>query len=382
MTDGEAFLLVFLLIYLSDCLVWLPPSGYAVISYCRRNSFVVRRARVTFEALKKGFAVLNPLPPFGTVFVGEAWPISLSADGMAPFSRENPNPGSLLGSLPGTGFVAWEAVEKVRAEEGYLVVNGKRFARSATRSGAAALARGIETIRRESDPARREAAIDRWMRRRFDPRVAARRAAFFRRATSGLRFSCATLFLLVFLVLPFAYWRYQDDTRFYLVLLAAWLLMWQIGFEFFHLHRRFYPRQKADRWQHLLFALVFPHYAIRSLDVLSKGFLPDSHPLAIAAALATDEERGKLADAIRRDADHPIPSTGEGGAACETAESFRRRHFRPALLDLIEKCDAGGNSDFSESSEKPVAVCPRCRTPYESAGLPCEDCGGILTLKV
>jgi len=33
MTDGQTFLLVFILIYLSDCLIWLPPSGYAVLAF-------------------------------------------------------------------------------------------------------------------------------------------------------------------------------------------------------------------------------------------------------------------------------------------------------------------------------------------------------------
>ncbi|MCB1089189.1 MAG: hypothetical protein KDM63_19285, partial [Verrucomicrobiae bacterium] len=131
MTDGETFLLVFVLIYLSDCLVWLPRSGYALVSYWGKR-FVVRRAAVHFNALHKGFAVLQPLPPFGTVFVGSSWPVSPGIDGLAPFSRENPNPGQAIPPQPGASFLSWEVIESIRAEENRLLINGRTFATCTT----------------------------------------------------------------------------------------------------------------------------------------------------------------------------------------------------------------------------------------------------------
>ncbi|MCB1229080.1 MAG: hypothetical protein KDN19_02375 [Verrucomicrobiae bacterium] len=377
MTDGEAFLLVFVLIYLSDCLVWLTPSGYGLIRFWKRGYFV-RRARVSFEALGKGFAVINPLPPFGTVFIGEAWPISLSGEGIAPFSRENPNPGPLLGGIRGAGFVAWNEVEKVVSQDGYLLVNGKRFARCASRAGAVVMAARLRKIRQLESFEDREAAIERWLRERFSENHVRRRVALFRRIVSPMRLSVSLLFGIVFLLVPYAYWRYHDELRFYLVLLASWVLMLQIAIEYFRLHRRFYPRLSGERWQHLILAIVFPHYAIRSIDALSKGFLADSHPLAMARAIALPEEKARLESAVRRDARQPIPLSKEHEKSATVAEEFRLRFFLPAL-------ETGGESnpevDGDEAETHGVAICPRCRVSYDSIGIPCEDCGGLLTIE-
>ncbi len=375
MTDGEAFLLVFVLIYLSDCLVWLTPAGYALVSFWGRG-YLVRRARVSFEALKKGFAVLNPLPPFGTLYVGEAWPVALTAEGLAPWSRENPNPGAALGGLRGVEYTPWDRVERVSARDGYLCLNGRRFAHCATRASAGRLARAVEKIRLLPDADARDEAIARLVRRSFNARHAARRAAFFHRVTRSLRFNAILLWVLVFFLLPYAYWRLEDGPRFYLVLLGVWLLMWWIAIEFVRLHRRFYPRISGDRWQHFVFALCFPHYAIRSIDALSKGFLAGHHPLAIAVALARPEERDRLAGNLSRDARFPIP-LGEGGDApsARAAEVFRQRYFLPALESLMTR-----SVEDDEDTPTTVAWCPRCHTPYEVSGIPCDDCGGIPTV--
>lgn len=377
MTDGEAFLLVFVLIYLSDCLVWLTPAGYAIVSFWGQG-FLVRRARVHFEALRKGFAVLNPLPPFGTVFVGEAWPVALTAEGLAPWTRENPNPGAALGGLRGVGFMAWDAVERVSSRDGYLCLNGRRFAHCVTRASAGHLARAVEKIRRLPDATARDEAIGRLVRRSFNVRHAARRVAFFHRVTRPMRFSAVVLWALVFFLLPYAYWRFEEGPRFYLMLLGVWLLMLQMGVEFFRLHRRFYPRLSGDRWQHLGFALLFPHYTIRSIDALSKGFLASHHPMAIAAALARPDERDKLAGTLSRDANFPIP-VGDDRSARE-AEVFRQRHFLPALEGLLERNEISVVSSGIEDESMTVAWCPRCHTPYQVLGAPCDDCGGIPTV--
>ncbi|MCB1062501.1 MAG: hypothetical protein KDN20_06230 [Verrucomicrobiae bacterium] len=379
MTDGEAFLLVFVLIYLSDCLVWLSPGAYALVSFWRPR-FFVKRAAVRFDALRKGFAVLNPLPPFGSVFVSEAWPISLSEEGIAPFSRENPNPGSALGPLPGTGYLSWDSIERIEAREHALWINGQRYAWCATRHATTLLARNLESLRQTPAP-ERSMAIARLVRRRFCERNASRRATLFRRVTAPMRLSASLLFFGVFFLLPFAYWRFHDEPRFFLILLMVWVLMLQIAIEFARLHRRFYPKLATERWQHFLFAVLFPHYTIRSLDLLGKGFLAGSHPLAIAAALSQREELAKLARSLNRDARHPIPLIGEN-LQNRVAEIFHEVHFAPALEETLARL----NHPESERSPSPtdedesIAECPRCGTAYDRPEVPCTDCDGIETV--
>jgi hypothetical protein len=376
MSDGEAFLLVFVLIYLSDCLVWLPPSGYAAISFWSSRRFLIRRAVTQFDALRKGFAVLQPLPPFGTVFVGQTCPVSLSPEGLAPVSRENPNPGSALGPLSGAAYQSWDEITSITAEGHRIKVNGRPFGEGATSAGTLVLAKTLRKIRGAAagDRAR---LIAEFMRRSCDERRARVRAAFFRRATASLRFSTGAVFFGAFFLLPFGYWRYNDEPRFLLFVAAEWILMWQVTVEYWCLHRRFYPELAADRWQHAILSLLFPQYAIRSVDALSKGFLAGSHPVAIAAAVAEFGEFQHLACQVERDALHPIPLADPESPASTTAETFHVESFRPALEALLRR----QNLDAAEPPTLPSIHCPRCGTEYLTEAVPCRDCGGLLTVK-
>lgn len=377
MTDGETLLLVFTLLYLSDCLLWVNQSAFAIVSFQSRR-FFVRRAAVQFAALRGGFAVLNPFPPFGTVFIGQAWPISVSKEGIAPYSRENPNPGPVVLPAPKSQFIRWDQVERISADEKKIRINRKVFAIAATR----ALARHavLELIRLHGLPAEeREAVIRKWVKRGLRTRHVERRAKVFRKAAGTLRFLCIVLFVMAFLVAPPAYWYWRDHPRFFFILIAIWLLMLQICVEFILLHRRFYPALGLERWQHFFLAIVLPQYAIRSVDVLSKGFLAEFHPVAIAQALATPEESGRLTAAVWRDARHPIPDEDTGPAA-ETAAWFHENALVPALEAAFgdsELANAVERDQKAMAESEYTASCPRCLTPYDSVQSICEDCGGI-----
>ncbi|MCP5539944.1 MAG: hypothetical protein H7A52_07325 [Akkermansiaceae bacterium] len=383
MTDGETLLLVLALIYLSDCLVWVGQAAWAFTGFWTWR-LEARRASIHFAALRGGFSTLNPLPPLGTVFLGQVWPLSLGEKGVAPWSRQSPNPGPAVLPAPGAKFVPWDAIQRVSVEEKKLRVNGELFAVLCSKAHAAALAATLETLR-HTPPGERAAAIQRVVRRELSARRAKRRAAFFRRATAWLRVWCSAVFFMTFFLLPFAYWLHGDNRRFFFVAGAVWISMWQVAVEFFCLHRRFYPKLRAERWQHLLLSVVLPHYAIRSLDVLSKGWLAGSHPFAVAAALAAPEEFRRFAGRLWRDTVHPVP-TGETGDGAEAAESFHAQVFRPLLREALGEDALAGyenpEPDPVEEGDEPVepaapAHCPRCHTPYERAGAPCEDCGGI-----
>lgn len=379
MTDGQTFLLVFIAIYLSDCLVWLPASGYAVIAYSRRR-FVVRRSAVFFEALRKGFVVLQPLPPFGAVFAGQAWPVSMDSSGLAPFSRENPNPGPEIPRLPWAVPLRWEEIQSISVDGVRLIVNGHHYAEGATAAGALMLARALKIIKSRKSNEDREAAIDALQRRFFNVNRASKKARLFLRAVRGMRLNATVLFVAVFLFVPYAYWRFEDEPPFFFAVAATWLLMIQIVVEFWVLHRRFFPALSAERWTHAILAALFPHYALRSIDVLSRGFLADSHPLAVMMALAKPDEIRNFADRLLRDARNPIPRSASSKGE-NIAETFRVRFFLPALeyLERSEACLSapieGGIDEAGVLSE-----CPRCRVPHTRLHSTCADCGGIPTV--
>jgi hypothetical protein len=278
----------------------------------------------------------------------------------------------------GAGFLAWDNIATIRASEARLVVDGITFGKCTTPAAALELSRTIDRLRQlPADD--RESAIGRTIARSMNVRRPLRKARLFSRAVLPLRFNASVLFFAVFLLLPYAYWRFEDEPPFFLTLLSVWILMVQIMVQFWLLHRRFYPSLSSERWTHAILSILFPHYALRSIDVLSKAFLAESHPLAIAAALADDEEFHRFSDRVRRDALHPIPLSNDQAEAERTAENFRLRYFLPAVESLMAQARSVRNDVLSLDADA-SSECPRCRIQYDRIGLVCQDCGGIPTM--
>lgn len=382
MTDGEVLLLVFALIYLSECLVWLTPTSYALVAWWSRRH-TVTRAAMHFSALGRGIALLQPLPPFGSVFVGQAWPVSPLPDGLSLLSRETPNLGPAREGArrrDSAAWFAWETIQGFRADASSVRIetpDPPPPVACATAAHAVQLACDLEVIRR-ADPDARSRVIDRILRRSFRARRAGRKAAFFRRATAPLRLNQCVLFVAVFVGLPLSYWRFHDEPRFFIALGGTWLMMALVAIDGFLLHRRFYPRLASDRWQHLILSLIFPHYTLRTLDTLSKGFLADCHPTAMAAALADEPLAMRFLATVARDAHWPVPLVHPDATAVSAADAFRLRFFQPGFLAAFGPQDRF--AAIRPSDDNYPAHCPRCGTDYRAEGLPCDDCGGIRTV--
>lgn len=375
MTDGQLLLLLFALIYLSDTMVWVSLSGYAVSSRWR-SDWRLRSPSPRFEGLGGGLVTLQPFPPLGTVFVTEGWPFSVTQEGISPVSPEGPVPGIPPAPPKGSQCWKWEEIERISVDRKRLLINGGSFARTSGETRARHLAALLRRLR-SAGPTGREEAIHREVSRAFRSRDATRRVAALLKALRPLRINCCLLFVVSFLVLPPVYWWFGEGRPTWIALAMMWLLMVLCSVEYLLIHRRLYPGQVGERWQHFFLGLLLPHHGMRTLDALTRNFLVGYHPLAVAAALTGPEEFRRFAALRCRDARHPVPLGSD--TAPRWAGEYLARHLRPALESLVIS-EAGPDAlrgCLAPPEAESPRYCPRCHIAYGSTAEACPDCGGI-----
>ena len=385
MTPGQVFLLVLFLLYLSDCFLLVPRRGFALLSVFRRGKW---RVALPSEALgndRGGLVMTMPFPPLGRAFTVGRWPISLSTKGFTGVVTSCPNPGVRPPLL--SEFVSWDALKEVGWDGRILLVNGSRYLKLASPQVASEYSRLLFLLARMPEGERVE-AIGKWCRRELSARRVSRRLSIFERATAGLRQTCNLLFFTAFVFVPVTYWRFGAELPFLVALAFGGVLMLWIGIDFWCLHRRLFPEQRAERLQLWLLVGFMPQYSIRAVDELSKGFLGNAHPLAVAEAVLEDDRFLRFRDDVVRDLECPVPQIfleEVAGEAFGVADEFREKFERPAVRELVSRRLARGvetvpAQDSLENGSR--LFCPRCLMPYEEGGAECLDCGGVKTLPV
>src|ERR1043166_2361089 len=145
MSDVAVLGVVVVALYLSECVVW-----------ARHGAFVVKvpwfftgaRLRTLSKALGTKAAsasLLNPLPPFGRVYVVEPWPFSFNADGVVAFRSfaldKEPRP------VETSQRLSWDEVKDVGGDDKVVTVNGAPFATCSSKRHAKAAAAALVTMR-------------------------------------------------------------------------------------------------------------------------------------------------------------------------------------------------------------------------------------------
>ncbi|MEZ5302519.1 MAG: hypothetical protein R3F11_18075 [Verrucomicrobiales bacterium] len=318
MTDGQVFLLVLALIYLSDCLLWIPPGGVALVAAFARRFAAIRPSQL-FGNDKGGLVFGFPLPPFGAVFLTQAPTYSLGADHGAGIALAAENPGrpgpapmsvvfvvgcgclSFVGSDP--PFVGGE-----RIAECVSPTAARRTARLIAAPGAkAALRRGGR-----SPPPPIGASFDE--RRASESRTwcCARARCSGRIASRFLRCFCGLSLAAIGFTVP--------RSNLFILLLMFGLLMIGTALEFFSVHRRLSPASRGPLAAILSVLLVPQHANPRVRRDHLAGRLP-AFTRSPWRALMPEEKFRRFAGRLYRDArflDAASPGdrrSGGGGGA-------------------------------------------------------------------
>jgi hypothetical protein len=350
MSEVGALFVIFLLIYLAQCLWWTPP-GASVFELRVRGRGARKKQGFIWNAFDLAGVLANPLPPLPPLLVTD-WP-----DFQPEPDRFCHSP---LGAEPVS--IPWEKLV-VTSSDSRLLCNGVPV----LKAGEAQIARCAEFLRLTAKlkRGRRERAIDQWLLRSTDQEAAAQELEAFRRQSRWLRIITNVEFFLLFLIVPLAF-RTLGTRVLWPAVTALAAVAVSVTLEFWMLHRALFPGSSGARIRSALTILFSPVAAVRACDAVSKELLTGFHPLAVASAVLPDEEFKSFAGEQLRACRYGQASGGWYGAKLQKAlESLiRRKGMQPEQLLFPSKQE--GNC---------VAYCPRCLAQYVKDRTECADCG-------
>ncbi len=371
MSEWESLALVLAVIYVSECLVWVPNGATAFHSAWRLGS---RVAAGGFLSNQRGFLLLsNPLPPLGRVLVCQQWAIHPSPWGVSPNAPDK----SRSDSGP-IRFWKYEDIRQVDTDERWLRVNGQNFVECASPAICRAMADLLDQVRR-SAAANRSGVIQRRLKQTHSAGRVRREVELLRSKTLPLLVCCNALFVFFFSTLYIwirefsllPYWQAP------LAMLVAFLAV--IATLMFTLHRGIHPWNRAQRWTHAIVSAVSPMAAIRAVDWVERDALHRFSPLAVAAVLCGPAEfremaRHCLADLTFRR--HPPIDD----PAWRRSQAWHRDELRSSVESLLSREGINAKELLTappSANANCLSYCPICHAQYTMEMGLCADCGDV-----
>lgn len=355
MSDEQTLLAVIAVIYLADCLYWIPRNGLAFSKWIGAN-WKTRQGSALLGNPRGGFSLANPLPPLGIVTRSIGWTISISPEGACSFYAADI---ANSGRPPQVGaFFSWPQINKIERDGRKIFVNGALFFIAVTEYSARRIAHEISVLVRKGRK-ERESCIRNILADSLDSARARARIENFLSETRRLKILTNALFLFLFAICPLLVWRYGIVTAILPLAAGLYLQTSFIAWEFRRAHKKIYPEDDEQIFKPCFTMFLAAPSAIRARDILGRPLLEEFHPVVLAPELKAW---------VARDLRNPrLPVASP--EARETEEWFRAE-----LLKLIGEAN---QRNQSPSEPENVAYCPRCLQQYTSHASVCADCGGL-----
>jgi len=374
--EGETLLLILIVLYLSECLIWVKRESVAFVSTSGKRWRLAVPPSWLGNA-KGGILLLNPLPPAGQVFLSHLWPISISPSGVCAFNSQTLPFESRSAQQTGQ-FLPFGKIKDTRADGSYLVINHERFARCATAKQAKALAKLIPTMAKAS-ASRRETMARKWVANQFAIDEAAAQLKDSQALIEPVRSLSLILFLFLFAFTPALAFTFGLMPLIVPVGCVMVALAVEIGILFHRAHKKLYPEESSERLESLVKMILCPPVSIRAADILTKNLLAEYSPIVLASVLPDANEQ-QFVRGVILDLQHPLGHEISDEAALQTIEWTTKeqlnvclaqikagRHLKPE--ELLAPAQREGNS---------VSYCPRCRCQFVINAGECPDCPGVM----
>ena len=376
MGELESLLLVLALIYLSECLVWVPRGALAFASW-RGISFGLRPSGTWMGNQRGGLLLSNPLPPLGTVVIVPDFSLSLSPAAVYAYSSVCLDPAGR--PLQTARHLSFKEIRNVAADGRKVFVNGELFLKAASTFSARMLAELLRPLRKTPEH-ERAGAIKQTLDESLDTEKLSTRWREFQTRARPIRMLSNGLFVYLFLVVAPLILRFGFG-QFGLWLLIGMLAQTiTIAVLFRRAHRTLYPDAAEERLKPFLTMLLAPPAAIRAPDLLARHLLENFHPLTVAQVLCSPARFKSFARQTLLDLRYPLlpvcPTTEPEPLATE-------QWFRTARREAAEKFvqRAGLKADELTAMPGPTepanqSCCPRCGAQFVTRTGTCADCGG------
>lgn len=351
MSELGTLFVVLVLVYLVQCIVWVGP-GSSVFALGGAGRGGRRKQGFIWNAFDLAGVMANPLPPLHSLVVSD-WPdFLISPHGCCYKPREGP-----------PVAVPWEKLT-VTTTESRLLCNGSPVLKAAEvqiRECAEMLAQ-----LRKLKSRKRQAAIERRLRRSLRETAVRRKLMVFRRRSRWLRVAANLQFFLLFVAAPLGFQLLGSKRMLWPLIAAVVLLSISITSEFWILHKAMSAKAGGTRLKSGLTMFLSPVAAMRACDVIARDLFAGYHPLAVAAALLPHEDFREFAgEQLRACRFSEYPAGYDGQMLERMMEQLIRRQ---GILteELMRPRRREGNC---------VAYCPRCLAQYMKERSECADCG-------
>jgi hypothetical protein len=346
--------LLFGVLYLFECLAWVPRRSVGFFSFAGRwRGRIASRPNASWSV---SVVFGKPWPPLSPPWLAEPLPLAIDPQGITLIESDKRR-------------LAWEDMEPVSAR-GQRVKSGDLvLATLASRRGAAALAEALDKTR-TSPAKKREAGLRRFLDARFDLDAPLARQKEFQASVRVLRVFSIALWLALFGGLGVAVFTHSM-----LVLLASAalsLLLWPIHSVVFYFTLRklattWLPRAHGPDLSKRLVAMLSPISAVRGVDMLAREVWANLDPMTVAAALLSPQDLPRFA--------RPFV------VAMQARENDDLAWWRAENRRRLEDVLAQKNVDVAVLLAPPVregdhvhTYCPSCLAQYESGRKPGEPC--------
>lgn len=370
MHDTEFLFVVLAAIYLAECFfligrggaiahAWFPTKWRLTLS---RHLYGVREG-VLFPG--------NPLPPLGTAFVCQSWPVALSPMGIV--SLQHPRMGQPEKS--GISVCLWRELDRISLHGKKLYVNGKFFIKTDSIVHARYLVEIIEKLRIQNENDR-EACISRQIELSLSREEIGDRLTGFNSKSPPLRILANLLFANLFIFFPLLVYHLGVDQAWPKILAVLFLNLGFILPLHHRTHRSLYDRFKEERWSQFLIMLFSPPAAIRVIDFISRDLLARFHILAICEVLCSREIFINLASRTMRELRFPIPRDRDSRHQDITDWFYAKQiEMLTAWLIKMDMDPTAIQEEPAPRDENVRTYCPRCLRQFLISEGMCRECG-------
>lgn len=374
-SEGQTLLLVLVLLYLSECVIWVKRQSVAFMAGLGGTG------RIAFPHpwlgnANGGLLFLNPLPPAGKVFLSHLTPISISPTGICAFNLQTLSSGARSAIQTGR-FLSFSKIKQAGIDGAYLLVNKERFAKCATAGQARKLSTLIESMAKAS-PANREVFARSWIVKQFDVNEAATRLREGKRSINLIQGVGWAFFVFLFVLAPILVTL--AGLLQVLLLLAILMLIAAIRIAtlFFSVHKKLYPEEKSERLEGTVKMILCPPASMRAADILTRNMLAEFSPIVLADLLTGNRGR-QFVRAFVLDLQYPLKH--------EVLDETARATINWAAAEQLKSCLAYVNSGRFRDAETLLApvqregnslsYCPRCGCQFVVHSVDCPDCPGV-----
>jgi hypothetical protein len=379
MSYEEEFLLVLVLIYFTECWCLVRKGAVAI------RSWAAGRFGVSFPSTylgneSVGLIALDPLP-LGRIFLCNRLPFSISPNGIYSYVSQSSSPDER--SDQHARYVKYVDIRTVTRDGKTILVNEERFVVVEGEAYADYLCGLIGFLVRATEENRHRIVCDE-ISRSLDVNEIGDILKIFYRRCLGLRCWSVSVFITLFVLLPWLTLTYRLAWLWPVLAITLLLQMIVVGSIFAKLHRLYYPTLTLERRVRLFTMLLVPPALIRSVDYISLGLLANHHPLAVACVLCDRNTFIRFARFLLLDLRFPrLPICPSD--SCVEVET--ERWYRETLREQVETFLGRRGFDLSEIVGPPrrdgvecLSYCPRCDQQFVLREGVCVTCGGILLM--